>query len=46
MQRALTMLRQSKRLDEAPGLVAAFSQRQRLVGKPLCDELERRYASS
>jgi len=46
MQRALTVLRQSKRLDEAAGLVATFSERQRLVGKPLCDELERRYASS
>jgi len=46
MQRALTVLRQSKRLEEAAGLVATFSERQRLVGKPLCDELERRYASS
>jgi 2-methylisocitrate lyase-like PEP mutase family enzyme len=43
MQRALTVLRDTKRLDEDPALVASFAERQRLVGKPAWDELERRY---
>jgi 2-methylisocitrate lyase-like PEP mutase family enzyme len=43
MQRALTVLRNTKRLDEDPALVASFAERQRLVGKPAWDELERRY---
>jgi 2-methylisocitrate lyase-like PEP mutase family enzyme len=43
MQRALTVLRDTKRLDEDPALVASFAERQRLVGKPAVDELERRY---
>jgi 2-methylisocitrate lyase-like PEP mutase family enzyme len=45
MQRALTSLRDTRRLDESSGLVATFEERQRLVGKPLIDELERRYSS-
>jgi 2-methylisocitrate lyase-like PEP mutase family enzyme len=44
MQRALTSLRDTKRLDESSGLVASFEERQRLVGKPQLDELERRYS--
>jgi 2-methylisocitrate lyase-like PEP mutase family enzyme len=44
MQRALTGLRDSRRLDESSGLVATFEERQRLVGKPQLDELERRYS--
>ncbi|MET3493556.1 isocitrate lyase/PEP mutase family protein [Variovorax boronicumulans] len=45
MQRALTVLRDTRRLDEDPQLVAPFAERQRLVGKPLLDELERKYAN-
>jgi 2-methylisocitrate lyase-like PEP mutase family enzyme len=45
MQRALTVLRDTRRLDEDPALVAPFSERQRLVGKPLLDELEKKYAN-
>ncbi|WP_066265705.1 isocitrate lyase/PEP mutase family protein [Hydrogenophaga palleronii] len=44
MQKALTELRDSRRLLEDPALVAPFAERQRLVGKPLLDELERRYS--
>lgn len=44
MQRALTTLRDTLRLDEDPALVASFRERQRLVNKPLLDELERRYS--
>jgi 2-methylisocitrate lyase-like PEP mutase family enzyme len=43
MQRALTVLRDSKRLDEDPSLVVPFVERQRLVGKPEWDALEKRY---
>jgi 2-methylisocitrate lyase-like PEP mutase family enzyme len=43
MQRALTVLRDTKRLDEDPALVASFAERQRLVGKPEWDALEKRY---
>lgn len=44
MQRALGTLRQHGRLDEDASLVAPFSERQRLVNKPLYDELDREYA--
>ncbi|MET3917070.1 2-methylisocitrate lyase-like PEP mutase family enzyme [Variovorax sp. OAS795] len=44
MQRALTVLRDSRRLDEDPSLVVSFAERQRLVGKPWLDELAQRYA--
>jgi 2-methylisocitrate lyase-like PEP mutase family enzyme len=44
MQRALTVLRDTRRLDEDPALVASFAERQRLVGKPELDELEKKYA--
>jgi len=43
MQKALTTLRETRRLDEASGVVASFKERQRLVGKPEWDALEKRY---
>ncbi|MBK1689981.1 isocitrate lyase/PEP mutase family protein [Rubrivivax gelatinosus] len=43
MQRALTALRDAGELHEASGLVTPFAERQRLVGKPEWDALERRY---
>lgn len=43
MQVALGQLRADGRMDEG-GPVASFAERQRLVGKNLFDELERRYA--
>lgn len=44
MQRALTVLRDTRRLDEDPSLVASFAERQRLVRKPELDQLEKKYA--
>jgi 2-methylisocitrate lyase-like PEP mutase family enzyme len=43
MTDALTHLRDKGRLDEDSALVASFAQRQRLVNKPLFDELDRQY---
>jgi len=43
MQKALSTLRETRRLDEASGVVASFKERQRLVGKPEWDALEKRY---
>ena len=43
MQKALTILRDTKRLDEDPALVTPFKERQRLVSKPFWDELEKKY---
>ncbi|MGE8317687.1 MAG: isocitrate lyase/PEP mutase family protein [Comamonas sp.] len=43
MQKALTVLRDEKEVQEASGLVAPFAERQRLVGKPAWDALEKRY---
>jgi len=43
MQKALTVLRDTQRVDEDPNLVAPFAERQRLVGKPDWDALEKRY---
>jgi 2-methylisocitrate lyase-like PEP mutase family enzyme len=43
MQRALGMLKRDGLLKEDPALVAPFLERQRLVQKPLYDELEKRY---
>ena len=43
MQRALTVLRDERHLQEDPALVIPFQERQRLVGKTLIDELEQRY---
>jgi 2-methylisocitrate lyase-like PEP mutase family enzyme len=44
MQKALTVLRDTRRLDEDPALVTPFAERQRLVGKPFYDALERQYS--
>lgn len=44
MQKALTVLRDTRRLDEDLALVTPFAERQRLVGKPEWDALERHYS--
>ncbi len=46
MQNALSRLKQDGRLDEAGGLMATFAERQRIVGKPDFDRLEKKYAIS
>jgi len=43
MQKALTVLRDEKEVQESSGLVAPFAERQRLVGKPEWDALEKQY---
>lgn len=43
MQKALTVLRDEKEVQESSGLVTPFAERQRLVGKPAWDALEQRY---
>ncbi|MGH6638195.1 MAG: isocitrate lyase/PEP mutase family protein [Polaromonas sp.] len=43
MQQALTVLRDTRRLDEDPALVTPFAERQRLVDKPFFDSLEKLY---
>jgi len=43
MQKALSTLKSSGRLDEDPSLVAPFSERQRLVSKDFYDQLEQKY---
>jgi len=43
MQKALTVLKTEKEVQESSGLVAPFAERQRLVGKPAWDALEKRY---
>jgi 2-methylisocitrate lyase-like PEP mutase family enzyme len=43
MQKALTVLRDEKEIRESSGLVTPFAERQRLVGKPQWDALEKRY---
>ncbi|MGF6753406.1 isocitrate lyase/PEP mutase family protein [Paraburkholderia sp. GAS334] len=45
MQRALGSLKQNGRLDEDPSLVVPFNERQRLVNKPLYDQLDKQYAA-
>jgi len=45
MQQALGVLKDTGRLDEDPSLVAPFSERQRLVNKPLYDQLDKQYAA-
>jgi len=45
MQRALGTLHANGQLDEDASLVAPFSERQRLVNKPLYDQLDRQYAA-
>jgi len=44
MQNALRELKERGKLDESSGLLASFVERQRLVQKPMCDELERKYS--
>ena len=43
MQKALTALRDDKEVQESSGLVTPFAERQRLVGKPEWDALEKQY---
>ena len=43
MQKTLTTLRDAKEVQESSGLVTPFAERQRLVGKPAWDALEKRY---
>lgn len=43
MQKALTVLRETQRIDEDPALVAPFAERQRLVRKSEWDALEKKY---
>lgn len=43
MQKALTVLRDAKEVQESSGLVVPFEERQRLVCKPTWDALEKRY---
>lgn len=44
MKNALRELKQRGRLDESSTTLVGFDERQRLVQKPVCDELEREYA--
>lgn len=44
MQKALTVLRDDRQVTEASGLVTPFAERQRLVGKPAWDALEKTYS--
>ncbi len=46
MQAALAELKGRGRIDETSSLLARFAERQRLVQKPLFDELERRYTAN
>ena len=45
MQAALTELKARGWLDEISGKIASFAERQRLVQKPLFDDLERKYST-
>jgi 2-methylisocitrate lyase-like PEP mutase family enzyme len=45
MQAALTELKTRGLLDESGGKIASFAERQRLVQKPLFDDLERKYST-
>jgi len=45
MQQALGMLKSNGQMDENPAIVVPFNERQRLVRKPLYDELDARYKS-
>lgn len=44
MSKALTVLRDEKQVKESSGLVTPFAERQRLVGKPEWDALEKKYS--
>lgn len=43
MQKCLTLLRDARQVQEAPGIVASFEERQRLVNKAFWDALEHNY---
>lgn len=43
MQKALGVLKEEREIQESSGLVTPFSERQRLVGKPEWDALEKKY---
>ncbi|AUN32854.1 isocitrate lyase/PEP mutase family protein [Niveispirillum cyanobacteriorum] len=43
MQKALTVLRDEREVTEVSGLITPFAERQRLVGKPHWDALDKRY---
>ena len=45
MQKALSVLRDERRIDQDPALVVSFAERQRLVGKPALDAWEKQYAT-
>ncbi len=45
MQAALSELKARGLLDESSGKIASFAERQKLVQKPLFDELQRKYAA-
>jgi 2-methylisocitrate lyase-like PEP mutase family enzyme len=45
MQNALRELQERGQLDEKSATLANFAERQRLVRKPMCDDLERRYSA-
>ena len=44
MQNALRELRERGRLDEGSATLVSFAERQRLVQKPVCDTLEKKYS--
>jgi hypothetical protein len=44
MQNTLRELKERGRLDESSAALVSFAERQRLVQKPLFDEIERKYA--
>ncbi|MDI9849160.1 oxaloacetate decarboxylase [Rhodoblastus sp. 17X3] len=44
MQKALAVLRDEKEVKDSSGLVTPFAERQRLVGKPEWDALEKKYS--
>jgi hypothetical protein len=44
MTAALGSLKEGRDVGEGGGLVATFKERQRLVRKPLFDDLEKKYA--
>jgi 2-methylisocitrate lyase-like PEP mutase family enzyme len=44
IQNALRELKERGRIDESSTALVSFAERQRLVQKPMCDEMERKYA--
>jgi hypothetical protein len=45
MQEALTLLKNDGRVDDGSSRIAGFNERQRLVQKPLFDDLEDKYST-